>query len=99
VASLLKQRETGEEGGGSWYGAGWVPGGGVGGPGDRQRPGTVEVGVSRAAHKQGRGGVVQSGGAHLEERERRAHGSAQEKEKRAGPKGIVNFLFIQIIFK
>jgi hypothetical protein len=85
VASLLKQRETGEEGGGSWYGAGWVPGGGVGGPGDRQRPGTVEVGVSRAAHKQGRrgGGSVRWGPPRREREEGAWVGSGKGEAGRA----------------
>jgi hypothetical protein len=79
VACLLKRRETGEEGGGEAGGGGPV----WGGAGPRWR--------NRGVREHGRGEVL-SGGAHLEERERRAHGSAQEKEKRAGPKGIVIFL-------
>jgi hypothetical protein len=51
----------------------------------RQRQAPVGQRVSREE------GGVWLGGAHLEEREG-ARGPAQEKEKQAGPKGIMNFL-------
>jgi hypothetical protein len=74
------------------YGARRVPRGGVGGSewplmAGRGRGG-CRSGGARAGEE---GGRVRSGGAWLEESEG-ARGPAQEKEKRAGPKGIVKIL-------